>query len=109
MSKNAESDCSCGCSGKGGSTGRAMLAGAFGGVVGVAVVGWLTAAILRRMGPEVMPRIMERLMGGCDCCPETKQCMGRGDCGGSCDCGDSCGSGESCDCGGEDSAAPTEG
>lgn len=90
MSKNAESDCSCDCSGKGGSTRRAMLAGAFGGVVGVAVVAGLAAFVLRRFGP----RLMERLMGGCDCCPETKDCMGRGDCGGSCDCG---GSG---DCGG---------
>jgi hypothetical protein len=82
MSKNVESDCICKGSGSGGSTRRAMLAGAFGGIVGVAVVAGLAAFVLRRFGP----RLTERLMGGCDCCPETKDCMGRGDCGGSCDC-----------------------
>jgi hypothetical protein len=105
MSKNVESDCICKGSGSGGSTGRAMLAGAFGGVVGVAVVAGLGAVILRRMGPQVMPRIMERLMGGCDCCPETKDCMGRGDCDGSCDCDENCGRDENC---GSDGAAATE-
>jgi hypothetical protein len=97
MSKNVESDCSCDCSGKGGSTGRAMLAGAFGGIIGVAVVAGLATFVLRRFGP--------RLMGGCDCCPETKECTGRGDCGGSCDCGESCDCGGSCDCGPKGDAA----
>jgi len=113
MSKNVESDCSCECAGKSSSTGRAMLAGAFGGIIGVVVVGWLGAVILRRMGPQVMPRIMERLMGGCDCCPETKECMGRGECDGSCDCGGSCDCDGSCETAGGETAggeaAATEG
>jgi hypothetical protein len=81
VSKKTESDCGCDCSGKGSSTGRAVLAGAFGGIIGVAVVAGLVGFVLRRMGPQVM----ERMMRDCDCPAEMKECMDRCCCGGSCD------------------------
>jgi len=87
MSKKTDSDCGCDCSDKSGSTGRAVAAGAFGGIIGVAVLAGLTAFVLRRMGPQAIRRLMERMMQGCecDCDSEMKGRMNRDCCGGSCD------------------------
>jgi hypothetical protein len=80
MSKTIESGCGCGSSGKSNSTGRAVVAGAFGGMIGVAVLAGLAAFMVRRLCPQVM----ERMMRNCACSSDTDACMDSC-CGGSCD------------------------
>ena len=81
MSQKVDSRCTCDCghpqSGKGGPAGRAVLAGAIGGIVAVFVLGFLAAALLRRVGP----RMMQRMMHDCDCPPDMRACMEKCCCG----------------------------
>jgi UPF0716 family protein affecting phage T7 exclusion len=46
-----------------------------GGIVTLAAAAILGALLLRRFGPTLMPRMMERMMRGCECSPEMRACM----------------------------------
>ena len=85
MSKKTESACGCDCSCKSGSTGRAIFAGALGGIIVVAILVGLAAFVLRRLGSHAMPRLMERMMRDCECSDDIKGCGDRCCCDGSSD------------------------
>lgn len=63
------------------SAGKSVAAGAVGGVVAIVALAAIAALLLRFLGPRLMPRMMERMMGG-DGCPE-----------GMCSCMEKCGCG----------------
>lgn len=64
---------------KEGPAGRSVVAGAVGGVVAVVALAAIAALLLRRMGPRLMPRMMER-MSGC-CSEEMRACLDKCGCG----------------------------
>ena len=51
---------------KQGSAGRSFVAGASGGAVAVLAMAILAVVLMRRIGPRVMPLMMERMKGCCD-------------------------------------------
>jgi hypothetical protein len=65
---------------KEGSAGRSVVAGAVGGVVAVVALAAIAALLLRRVGPRLMRRMMERMSGGC-CSEEMRACMDKCGCG----------------------------
>jgi hypothetical protein len=64
-----------------GSFKRFLLAGAMGGIIAVAALAILAALGLRRFGPALMPRMMERMMRDGECSPEMQACMEKCGCG----------------------------
>ena len=59
---------------------RSFVAGAFGGVIAVAVLAVLAGVLMRRLGPRMMPRMMERMMARCGS-EEMRACMEKCGCG----------------------------
>ena len=65
---------------KQGSAGRSFVARAAGGAVAVLAMAVLAAVLMRRLGPRMMPLMMERMKGCCDS-EGMRACMEKFGCG----------------------------